>query len=198
MSFQDVRPGQKPSRWQRQQQQQQNGGDSRTTSSSSAGGGGSYYSGRNGSSSSGGGRGWSDASRQGAREGGFGSAGPLRTGGIGAGGGAAALHHGGLGSISSSSRPAAGGVGGGLGGGSSGGGKVGDYLMIYMVSVVPRSAAVVSLLLYMRHGSWSDTLAIRPSRQRAYVLPILPLPCRCCVERVCCPSGFSLLALAGC
>lgn len=108
MSFQDVRPEE-----QRRQRQQ----GSRASTSS-----GGYYSGRNGGSSSGGGAG---AAPQGARAGGFGSAGPLRTGGVGGGGSVG----GGL-----SSRPAGGRGGEASGGASSGGGKVGDYLMAYSVS----------------------------------------------------------------
>eukprot|EP00903_Cladosiphon_okamuranus_P013177 g12290.t1 len=136
MSFQDVRPEQQ--RWQRHQQQ-----GSRASTSS-----GGHYSGRNGSSSGGG----AGAASQGARGGGFGSAGPLRTGGVGGGG---VVGAGGV-----SSRPAAGrgGVasGGGLsGGGSSGGGKVGDYLMAYSQNVTMLHRMVQQL------GTGRDTSELR-------------------------------------
>lgn len=113
MSFQDYRHG--------------------STNSSTAGGArGAYNSNKPASSRGGlGGGDWGDAAgRQRPSSGGFGSAGPLRTGGVGVGvgsrpiSGGGALHHGGVG---------AGGVGVGSGG-ASGGGKVGDYLMGYSVS----------------------------------------------------------------
>lgn len=88
--------------------------------------------------------------------GGFGSAGPLRTGGVGIGSRlpqgsygreASGVHQGGLG------QPIRSGVaaGGGGSGGSSGGGKVGDYLMIYSVSISVHSFQVLDIVAVVRY-----------------------------------------------
>ena len=126
MSFQDVRPGQ---------------GRRQQTMASSAG---SYYSHNGGRSTNPAGTSRAAASssrtgvaKTGARSnGGFGSMGPLRTGGVGVSGPASgSLHQGGV-SFGPAGRhtdttPAT----GGRTLGSSGGGKVGDHLMSYSVSL---------------------------------------------------------------
>lgn len=112
--------------------------------------------------------------------GGFGSAGPLRTGGVGVGSrmpqgsygrDASGVHQGGMG------EPIPSGVAAGAGrsGGSSGGGKVGDYLMIYSVSMSLYLFQVLDIVAVVRcvragHGVWRSQSRHRSEHFPSYFL----------------------------
>lgn len=146
MSFQDVRPGQTARR-------RASPPGPRTSTG--------YY---NGAQVNGGGpsRGEEAGARAGqAQQGGFGSAGALRTGGVRVGratpaAGNGSLHHGGL--VSSSSEQRQHRQHQGAGGSSSGGGQVGDSLMVYSVrtmthlSRIPRFVVPVCVYICVWDG----------------------------------------------